>query len=260
LGQKPKKSRKSPTKVPKGDAYHHGDLRKSLVDAAIRMLKTVPPSELSLRALAREAGVSIAAPYRHFKDKDSLLAAIATEGYTLKFNFMADGIRKAKGDPEAMYFGCGLAYFRMGLRHPQHFKLMTSSEVRPNEVHPELMHAATKTFMLLQQMILVNQKAGLIGPGDLVHKAMNCWTLVHGFTALYTEGRLTWLGVDEGNAEAALKALMFQYRIGNREALDSKAAGFIPFTGIGADLKKKAALEQVNAEVLAVFDIFRQRS
>jgi hypothetical protein len=167
---------------------------------------------------------------------------------------MADGIRQAKGDPEAMYYGCGLAYFRMGLRHPQHFKLMTSSEIRPNEDCPELTQAALKTFMLLQQMILVNQRAGLIGPGDLVHKAMNCWTLVHGFTALYTEGRLNWLGVNEKNAEAALRALMFQYRIGNREALDSKASGFIPFTGDGADLKKKAVLERANAEVMAVFE------
>ncbi len=60
--------------------------------------------------------------------------------------------------------------------------------------------------------------------------------------------------LNEKNAEAALRALMFQYRIGNREALDSKASGFIPFTGDGADLKKKAVLERANAEVMAVFE------
>ena len=63
--------------------YHHGDLRRALVEAAERILENEGPSALSLRAVAREAGVSAAAPYHHFKDKNELLAAIAQEGFEL---------------------------------------------------------------------------------------------------------------------------------------------------------------------------------
>src|ERR1700760_4711016 len=72
----------SNTQAAESRPYHHGDLRRALIDAATRLLETEGPSALSLRAVAREAGVSPAAPYHHFKDKSELLEAVAGEGWT----------------------------------------------------------------------------------------------------------------------------------------------------------------------------------
>jgi AcrR family transcriptional regulator len=211
------------------DDYHHGNLRRSLIGAALKLLKTRPPQSLSLRELAFSAGVSQAAPYRHFKNKERLLAAIAQEGFEIQSRYMEETLRKFAEKPVELYVECGLSYLRMGLSHPQHFKLMFGGIVIPKHEHPEFMMAASKTFVLLRQMIEVCQGAGLIGAGDPYHKAMNCWSVVHGFTILYTEGRMEWLGVTADNASEALRALLLQYLDGNRSSLDKKAFSFNPF-------------------------------
>src|SRR5438067_10529970 len=72
-----------PKPPPEGRSYHHGDLRRALMDAARRLLETEGPAAMSLRAVAREAGVSPAAPYHHFKDKSELMGAIVSEGWAL---------------------------------------------------------------------------------------------------------------------------------------------------------------------------------
>src|SRR6201986_852195 len=89
--------------------YHHGDLRRALIDAATRLLETEGPAALSLRAVAREAGVSPAAPYHHFKDKSELLDAVAEEGW----HELGDAIRKglaSAGDPKLALHEVGVSY------------------------------------------------------------------------------------------------------------------------------------------------------
>ncbi|MBX9768247.1 MAG: TetR/AcrR family transcriptional regulator, partial [Bdellovibrionales bacterium] len=108
----------------KTDGYHHGNLRTVLLRTSIRMLKTQPATELSLRKLAREAGVSQAAPYRHFKKKEDLIAALMTEGFEIKARYMKEAVEASNGDLENQLFACALSYFKMGKNHPQHFKLM----------------------------------------------------------------------------------------------------------------------------------------
>src|ERR1700749_1096350 len=82
--------------------YHHGDLRRALIDAATRLLETEGPSALSLRAVAREAGVSPAAPYHHFKDKSELLDAVASEGWTMLDAAIAKARAEAAPPAEAL--------------------------------------------------------------------------------------------------------------------------------------------------------------
>ncbi|MBY0385949.1 TetR/AcrR family transcriptional regulator, partial [bacterium] len=156
MRQKKKKATKTSSKAD----YHHGDLKSTLIESALRLIKAKGPENLSLRELAREAGVSQAAPYRHFKDKKELLAAIIEQGFEKKFQYMYDAIEAVKHNPKEMYYACGLAYFRMGLKHPQHFKLMTSSEVIPDQDHPSLLEKASNTFILLREMIKYCQKKG----------------------------------------------------------------------------------------------------
>ena len=100
--------------------YHHGDLRRALVDAARRLLETEGPASLSLRAVAREAGVSPAAPYHHFKDKSELLEAVANEGWTLLSQSIFSSIDPAAPDPMAP----ALAYVTFARGHPALYRIM----------------------------------------------------------------------------------------------------------------------------------------
>lgn len=223
------RTKRTAKKSSKPEAYHHGDLKLTLIDTAIKMLKTRAPAEISLRELAREAGVSQAAPYRHFKNKEELLAAIMTQGFELKTKYMKQSMEENKSDILKMYYGCGLSYFKMGKNHPQHFKLMFGSEIIPSQKYPALQVSACTTFALLKKMIVTCQEAGLVGHGDPYHKALNCWSMVHGFTMLYAEGRLEWLGVTETNAESAFMTLMSQYLLGNKKPLSESNFDFLPF-------------------------------
>ena len=223
------KTKKAPKVVKRSDGYHHGDLKSTLLETAIKMLKSKSPGELSLRELAREAGVSIAAPYRHFKNKEELIAALMTQGFELQSKYMKESAEAHKDDILQMYYGCGLSYFKMGKNHPQHFKLMFGSELIPNNDYPDLQVAACSTFALLKNMVVKCQEAKLIGAGDPYNKALNCWTMVHGFTVLYAEGRLSWLGVTKENAESAFMTLMSQFLIGNEQPLVSSNYGFSMF-------------------------------
>src|ERR1700754_5334646 len=93
------------TQTAEARPYHHGDLRRALIDAARRLLESEGPSALSLRAVAREAGVSPAAPYHHFKDKAELLEAVAHEGWEMLEHAMADAKRAAVGRQQLTAIG-----------------------------------------------------------------------------------------------------------------------------------------------------------
>lgn len=203
------------------DHYHHGNLRETLIQTAVRFLEKNPLEALSLRTLAAKAGVSQAAPYRHFKDRNELLAAISQQGFEIKFKFMLESFLKNREHPRELLHGCAQSYFKMGLLYPQHFKLMMTSPVCPAPEYPELEQAAGMAFGLLKKTIELCQKAGVVGPGDPYHKSMHCWAVVNGFTTLYADGRLTWLGLDEHNAATALRVFVDQFLSGHQSPLAS---------------------------------------
>ncbi len=230
-----KKKKKLPSRKVKGakeiDTYHHGDLRGTLIDAALKILETGSSDSLSLRELARLVGVSQSAPYRHFKNKEELLAAISQQGFELQFNYMREAVRTYRNQPTELFFQCAISYFRMGLSHRQHYRLMFSGGVTPSPECKELHQAASSTFILLRDVIRICQKAGVLGAGDAYHRAFHCWSVVNGFTSLYVEGRLSWLGVTEDNAIAALRTLMGQYLRGAQGDLDLSQEGMTLFQG-----------------------------
>lgn len=102
--------------------YHHGDLRRALIDAASRVLESEGPSALSLRAVAREAGVSPAAPYHHFKDKSELLDAVAHEGWMMLDQAMADA--KAAAPANEALIALGVAYVCFARDNPALYRVM----------------------------------------------------------------------------------------------------------------------------------------
>ena len=116
--------------------YHHGDLRRALVDAARRLLEAEGPSALSLRAVAREAGVSPAAPYHHFKDKAELLDAVAHEGWEMLQLAMIEAKAQTKGLQQLT--ALGIAYVCFAREHPALYRVMYDG-ARDKEALPEQM-------------------------------------------------------------------------------------------------------------------------
>lgn len=159
--------------------YHHGDLRRSVLDAAVELIAERGPAPLSLRELARRAGVSHAAPAHHFTDKAGVLTAIAVQGYDL----LAEEMAGSEGELKEL----GVRYVRFAAAHPAHFEVMYRPELYHRDA-PELVSARARTAGLL--------RTGVGSPADprddreAELAALAAWSLAHGFAALWRSGNL----------------------------------------------------------------------
>ena len=172
--------------------YHHGDLRRAVLDAALQVIAVAGPAAISLRDLARRAGVSHAAPAHHFKDKAGLLTAIAIEGYDLLAAALTapterharDGGVGELGVRELLELGVG--YVRFALEYPAHFEVM----FRPDLCHPDddrLVAARARTNAILRASV---SAAPVRAGRDVATTALGAWALAHGFAMLWVTGSM----------------------------------------------------------------------
>ncbi|MBT2398413.1 TetR/AcrR family transcriptional regulator [Streptomyces sp. ISL-100] len=153
------------------DKYHHGDLRRAVLTAALDVIRTDGPAALSLRDLARRAGVSHAAPAHHFKDRTGLLTAIATEGHDL----LTAALSAAADLRDA-----GVRYVRFAVDHPAHFQVMFQPDLlRPDD--PELLAAKARSYEQLRAGV-ATLPAGRTTDPELTGIA--AWSVAHGFATL----------------------------------------------------------------------------
>lgn len=183
---RPPRARRKPA-----GAYHHGDLRRSLLDAALALVRTEGPRGVSLRAAARRAGVSPAAPYRHFADREALVAAVAEEGFLALGAAVRAAAERAGADPVARLETLGIEYVRFALAHPSHYRVMFGEEIADRTAHAGLAAAAEAAFAGLAAAVADGQRAGRLRPGDAGDLARVCWALVHGLADLLVAGQLT---------------------------------------------------------------------
>lgn len=163
-------------------AYHHGDLRRTLLDDATVLLNESGQDALSLRALARHAGVSPRAPYRHFADKEALLTALAVEAFGAFGEALAAA--DAAAEPGSELEAQAIAYVHFGLKAPGRFRLMFG----PRRFVPDddLIMAKQAAFGVLQARVDL-----LARPGDDSRaQAVGYWSLAHGLTMLFLDGRV----------------------------------------------------------------------
>ncbi|MFF3607568.1 TetR/AcrR family transcriptional regulator [Streptomyces sp. NPDC002463] len=184
--------------------YHHGDLRQAVLAAALDVIAAEGPGALSLRDLARRAGVSHAAPAHHFKDRTGLLTAIAAQGYELLAEALADAPELSER---------GVRYVRFAVTHPAHFQVM---------FQPELLRADDPDLLAAKEHASAELRAGVAGLPDAPDArtaGIAAWSLAHGFATLLLTQNVTAAIGDRDPEEyfRSLTGLVFKNQLPPRD-------------------------------------------
>ena len=171
-------------------SYHHGDLRRAILDASLSLIEAEGIGALSMREAARRAGTTHGAPYHHFTDRAAILAALATEGFELMHDVLRAAGERARPDPLARFRACGEAYFRFARERTAYFRVMFRPELANPAEHPEVAEASGRAFAVLVEILLDCQRAGLAPPGDVLPLVLTTWSTAHGLAALWVDGPL----------------------------------------------------------------------
>jgi AcrR family transcriptional regulator len=181
-------------KKPK-DQYHHGDLRRALLQAAVRTIQKHGFDALTLRAVGAELGVSRSALYRHFADKSALLTAVAAEG----FRMLRLDLRtawEAGGKGSAGFEAMGEAYVRFAVSNPWHYRVMFGGGFELDAGDAELAEEGDGAFRALLDALVEQQAQGLARRDDPQTQANFVWAVVHGIAMLAIDGSFEHRGAD----------------------------------------------------------------
>jgi AcrR family transcriptional regulator len=182
--------------------YHHGSLRPALMTAALGAIAEVGPSALSMRDVARRAGVSHAASAHHFGDKAGLLTALAAQGYQL----LADELDAAR-ERTGRFLEVGVAYVRFAVDHPAHFAVMFRPDLYSAD-DPAVLAAKVRASAALRGGL--EQVPGERTGSDARLAGIAAWSIVHGFASLWLDGALSGLGDDPEPVARAVAGLLFR--------------------------------------------------
>jgi AcrR family transcriptional regulator len=171
--------------------YHHGDLKNALIKAGVEILSKEGIEGLSLRKVAQHAGVSHSAPYSHFPDKQSLIAAISTEGFNQLYNELDAAISAYRSDPKRQLQGGAWAYVQFAMNNTDTFKIMFSGVLVKEKEYPAFVEISHKTFELVVDVVKACQSAGILKPGTPEITAVAVWGQIHGIISLVLEGQVS---------------------------------------------------------------------
>ena len=186
--------------------YHHGDLRRGLVDAARRILEADGPTALSLRAVAREAGVSPAAPYHHFKDKGELLDAVALEGWDALGQALSDARAKA-GPDDIVVTELGVAYVCFARDNPALYRVMYERS-RDKDALPEDMKDNKESAYCLVQDTFRELAGPEVPEVDVELATIAAWCAAHGLAEMSSFNQFTPMKAELGGEENFLRAVL----------------------------------------------------
>jgi AcrR family transcriptional regulator len=168
--------------------YHHGSLREALIESALALIAEVGPQAFTLREVARRAKVSHNAPYRHFRDKDELLAALAAEGFERLTEYMIRRAAQGAGAVDRFRLS-GRGYVEFALDWPRHFQIMFDLPECAAK-YPEYNAAGKESFETLLGFVVAAQADSELLAGDPHRLALLAWSVVHGVAKLTISGHL----------------------------------------------------------------------
>lgn len=169
--------------------YHHGNLREALVNAALDLIASKGPAGFTFAEAARQAGVSAAAPYRHFRDRDALMADVARRGFERFQERLTAAWNEGLPTPLQALERVGRSYLAFAREEPAYYSAMFEAGV-PLADHPELQSAGDRAFAVLRQAceaVAASMPAGPKRPPALM-MALHIWSLSHGIASLFARG------------------------------------------------------------------------
>ena len=169
-------------------SYHHGNLREALIRAALELIAAKGPAGFTFAEAARSAGVSPAAPYRHFRDRDALMADVAARGFELFEAALSRAWKDGKPDPLTAFEQVGRAYLAFARAEPAYYSAMFEAGL-PMDLDPALREAGDRAFAVLRKAS--ETLCGLLPPGSrppALMMALHVWALSHGIASLFGRG------------------------------------------------------------------------
>jgi len=169
--------------------YHHGNLKEALIEAALDLIAQKGPAGFTFAEAARSAGVSPAAPYRHFRDRDELLASIAQQGFELFEKQLSAAWDDGRPDTFAAFSRVGKAYLSFAREHPAYYSAMFESGV-PVQNNPALLMASERAFAIIRaaaERLIALAPPNVPRPPAMM-MALHIWSLSHGIASLFGRG------------------------------------------------------------------------
>jgi len=188
-------SRSARVRPVRKESYHHGDLRRALLDATLELVDRHGPQGFTLRAAAREAGVTPGAAYHHFEDKDALIAAVAEEGFELLHAELQASARRPSASARDRARNVGVAYVLFAIKHPTRFRVMVGYGVQAGA----RVRSAKSAYRLVREVLVEGLKVN--GKGVSEPAVLGWWSVVHGLAFLAIDGHLGQVGTSPDRAE-----------------------------------------------------------
>lgn len=173
------------------ESYHHGDLKNALIQAGLEILAREGLEALSLRKVAKQAGVSHAAPYAHFADKQALIAAISTEGHRRIYDKISVVLAAYPDNPKTQLREVALAYLQFSQDEPALFRITFAGAVAQERNYPDLVEMAHRNFAFIHGIVVRGQETGIFPPGSALVLTQILWAAVHGMITLIQQGQVS---------------------------------------------------------------------
>ena len=208
--------------------YHHGDLRRVLIEAALKLVEEGGVETVSVREAARRAGVSPGAPFRHFESRAALMSAVAEEAQRrFRAEIAAASAGAAPRDPLARFRSLGIAYLRGAMRNPAHFEVISSGRYFDHAAAAGLTRDNAEIIGMTEQALADAFAQGQLRPADLKLVQIAGRALVYGFARMNIDGHFPRWGVKDAEAGQTAEAMvdLFIDGIRKRPASPSPSAG-----------------------------------
>lgn len=191
------------------DGFHHGDLRRVLLEASMDLVRERGIDGFTLREVARRAGVSHNAPYHHFRDRSALVAALVVDGFEDFTRTLEAAARRARGGDLARIRALGVVYIRYAREDPEQFTLLWRPELREGADLAEVEAAGERSYLPLVRALERARASGIVtGAVALEEQALAAWSTVHGLATLLINGPLRVEMIGDREADRLTKGVL----------------------------------------------------